>query len=231
VWEAGQALRSQAMLEYLKQFNSVLTILLGWFLGLLTPSIAERIRRPYRRRDFMRAVVDEMCGLQYTMAMVAYQVRERRANVSNAFLEEILPILEGYNGPDRSDGQIEAARNSRRLSEKDRAAEYQAMRKPNVGMVLRQYSTPLFAAQMTDLALCELDFQRAVLRIRHHLDLFNQFVPYTQSLFDKTFSNPGPKDREALMANLEEGYRNSGTQAEIIIRAIRDLQERHGSAK
>ena len=57
------------MPEYLKQIETILTILLGWLLGLLTPGIAERIRRPYRRRDLMWAVVDEMLGIQHTMAV------------------------------------------------------------------------------------------------------------------------------------------------------------------
>jgi hypothetical protein len=44
---------------------------------LLTPGLAERIRRPYRRRDLTQAIVDEMLGLQYTMAVVVYNIRER----------------------------------------------------------------------------------------------------------------------------------------------------------
>ena len=59
------------MLEYLKQLEPVLTILVGWLLGVLTPGIVERIRRPYRSRDLRLAVVDEMLGLQYKMAIIA----------------------------------------------------------------------------------------------------------------------------------------------------------------
>jgi len=84
----------EAILEYLKQLETVLTILLGWLLGLLTPGIAERIRRPYRRRESIRAVVDEMLSLQHTMAIVAYQMRAMRAEVSDSFLDGVLPVIE-----------------------------------------------------------------------------------------------------------------------------------------
>jgi hypothetical protein len=80
------------------EFNTILTILLGWLLGLLTPGIAERIRRPYRRRDLMQAVIDEMLGLQFAMAIVAFLIRSRRAELSDAFLDEIVPIIDAYHG-------------------------------------------------------------------------------------------------------------------------------------
>jgi hypothetical protein len=98
------------MVEFLRPFDTILTILLGWLLGLLTPSIAERLRRLYKRRDLVRAV-----------------------------------------------------------------------------------------------------------------------VPYKQSLFDKTFNNPSPTDR--LIANQEQGYRDAGLRAEIVMQAIGNLQKRYGSAK
>jgi hypothetical protein len=58
-------------MESLRQLETILAILLGWLLGLLTPAIAERIRRQYKRHELMNAVVDEMLGLQHTLATVA----------------------------------------------------------------------------------------------------------------------------------------------------------------
>lgn len=139
-----------------------------------------------------------MLGLQFTMAVVAYRIRSRRAEVSDTFLDEILPIM---------------------------------MRKPNVSIGLRQYSIPLFATQIADLAICSLEFQRAVLHIRYHLDLYNQLVLYTQSQFEKTFNNPSLDNRAALITNQEEGYRDACQRAEIIMRAIADLRKCYGPDK
>jgi hypothetical protein len=218
------------MPEYFKQLETICTILLGWLLGLLTPGIAERIRRPYRRRDLVRSVLDEMLGLQHTMAVMAHSIRARRAEVSDAFLDAILPIVEGYKGPDRSQGFIEGIRESRKLPEAQRAAAHKTMRKPSVGVNLPQYAIPLFVTQIADLTICDLDFQRSLLHIRYHLDLYNQIRPYTQSLMEKTFNNPTAEDRAALITNQEEAYRDAGIRAEIIMRAIGDLQQRYGSA-
>jgi hypothetical protein len=217
------------MIEYLKQFETIFAIFLGWLLSLLTMIISENIRRPYRRRDLVRAVVDEMLGLQYTLATVAHLVRARNAQVTDAFLDKILPIFEGYQGPDRSDDFPAGLKKLRSVPEPERAATLQAKQNLNVGMALRQYSIPLFATQIADLAICSRDFQRSVLRIRYHLDLYNQLVPYTQSLFEKTYNKPSPEDRAALIANQERGYRDAGVRAEIIVQLINDLHKSYGA--
>jgi hypothetical protein len=211
--------------------EAFLTILLGWLFGLLTPGIAERIRRPYRRRDLVRSVVDELLGLQYTMAMVALRIRARRAEVSDAFLEEILPIIEGYQGPDRDPGLIEGIRRSRESPEADRVAMHQAIRKPNVGLYLPQYEIPLFVTQIADLTICGLAFQRSVLHIRFHLDLYNQHGSYVQSMVEKTFGKPTQNDLAALIANQEQSCQEAGTRAETIMRAITNLQQRYPTRK
>jgi hypothetical protein len=109
---------------------------------------------------------------------------------------------------------IEAIKTARNLPEDQRAAIDHAMRKPNVGLGLRQYSLPLITTQISDLPICSLAFQRAVLHVRFHLDLCNQFVPYSQALHDKTYSDLSPENREAVVANLEQGYREYGDRAE-----------------
>ena len=48
------------MPDFLKGIETILTILLGWLLGLLIPHIAELIRRPYRRRELRGAFIEEM---------------------------------------------------------------------------------------------------------------------------------------------------------------------------
>jgi hypothetical protein len=216
------------MLEFLNGIGPVLLLILGWLMGLLSPGIAERIRRGYRRRDLMRAVLDELLGLQHVLAIVAYRIRARNMAVTNEFLDAIIPTVENYKGPDRVERMIEAIKTSRTLPEGQRAAIEHAAQKPNVGLALRQYSLPLITTQLSDLIICSLAFQRAVLHVRFHLDLCNQFVPYSQALHDRTFSDLSPEDREAVIANLEQGYREYGQRAELIVKAIRAIDDQYG---
>jgi hypothetical protein len=209
----------------LEALGTTLTIILGWLLGLLTPMIAERIRRPYRRRDVMRSVIHEMLDLQYVMAFVAYRVRIRKGTVSDAFLDEILPILEGYDGPS---ADKEVLDNMKRAREVPEAQRFKAANRPNSAVGLRQYSLPLLTTQVVELMICGVEFQRAVLHIRQHLDFFNQLGIYALSQFDKTFSGVTTENREVLIRNQEEAYCDAGKRAEVIMRAIGELNKKYG---
>jgi hypothetical protein len=92
-----------------------------------------------------------------------------------------------------------------------------------VGLFICQYALPLFVTQIADLAICPLPFQRYVLHVRYHLDLFNQRVPYLLSLFPKTYTVTD-QNREIMVGNLEAGYQFMGERAEIIVKAIEELK-------
>ncbi|HZT33485.1 MAG TPA: hypothetical protein VFA33_26595 [Bryobacteraceae bacterium] len=214
------------MLDYVGELEPLLMLVLGWAMGLLSPTIVEKIRRRYKQRDLMNAVVDEFLGLQYTMTMVAWIHRARNAEVTDSFLDSIIPIIEQYKGPDRNEEMITAMKRSRERPEQDRIAHHKVMRKPESGLSVKQYALPLFVSQMADLSMCPIDFQRAVLNIRYHLDLYNQSIPLLQSLFDKTFASLTEENLAIIRANIEQGYKDVGQRAEIIKNAISELRMR-----
>ena len=95
-------------------------------------------------------------------------------STTDEFLDRVLPIIEAYHGPDRDEKTITNLKQSRQLTEADRAALDQKLRNPGLGPSVPQYALPLFVTQLADPAICSLAFQRAVLKVRQHLDLFNQ---------------------------------------------------------
>jgi len=208
------------MSEYLKSMEPILMLLFGWCMGLLAPAITEKIRRTYRRRDLIAAVTDEFAGLQYTMALVAHRIRGRNSELTDEFLDRIIPVVESYHGPERDERLIETVKGSRQGTEAERATVHKALRKPNSSLMVRQYASPLFVTQLADLAICPISFQRVVLNVRYHLDLYNQSVPYLQSLSDKTFGALDAENHALVLGNLEQGYRELGERAEITLEAI-----------
>jgi hypothetical protein len=218
------------LLDNLKAFESILMLILGWLFGLFTSPIAERIRRHYRRRDLTQAVTDELIGLQHLMAVVSFHIHARYAEVPDKVLDKLISIMEDYAGMDRDEGAIETLRTIRKVPETQRTAAYQASQRPDrAALGLKQYSTPLFIAQISDLAICSLDFQRRVLHIRHHLELYNQQAAFAQSQFEKTFAGLSEENRKILIENQERTYRNARTQAEVIVEAVADLRLKYAT--
>ena len=213
------------MISLLSDFITVLLVLLGWLLGLLTAPIVERIRQHYRRRDVMRAITDELLGLRHTMAAASWRFYARRGDLSDAFIDKCLDIVDSYSGPDRNNHLGETIRNLRAVSATKRKEACLYLNKPGRGISVREYTPPLFATMFSDLVICPLSFQRDVLHVRHHLDIYNQKARELRAMHDKTFSELSDVNRAIIEENLEEGYQFLGERADIVVDAVTRICE------
>ena len=195
-------------------------ILLGWLLGLLSPGIAERIRRKYRKTELIACVLGELRELQYTMAWVAHMLRAHLGLVTDKFLDWVEPLMRDYDGPDAIPNIAEAMAKVRAMPKECRSMHL-ALRKPNRGLDLKEYSIPFLEAMAGEISICPLDFQRRVWRIKGQLDLFNQQVLSLRALFAKTFDpSITGNNREAVISNLNEGYEQLASRAQLIADAV-----------
>ena len=213
------------MISLLSDFTMVLLVLLGWLLGLLTAPIVERIRQHYRRRDVMSAITDELLGLRHTMATASWRFHARQGSLSDAFMDKCLDIFDSYSGPDRNSRMGETIRNIRAVSGTKRKEACLELNRPSRGISVREYTPPLFATMFSDLVICPLSFQREVLHVRHHLDIYNQKVRELRAMHDKTFSELNDVNRAIIEENLEEGYQFLGERADIVVDAVTRICE------
>ena len=202
---------------------SILYLVLGWLIGLISPGIVERIRRVHRRRDLVRSILSELTDLEYMMANVAYVMRGKLATVTDEFLDWLAPIVARYDGPDKFKGLEEALAKSRKISEEQRREFYLLKHDEGRGSALKQYCLPFLQSVSNELPICSLDFQRRVLHVEGRLDVFNQHVSFLQAQFMKTFEVTGV-DHESVTSNLREGYSQLAGFAEDIANAIAEIE-------
>ena len=206
---------------------SILYLVLGWLIGIISPGIVERIRRERRRRDLVRSILSELTSLQYMMAIVAYRLRCKLATVTDEFLDWFAPIVAHYDGPEKPKGQEERLAKSRKISEQQRREVDLYIESEGRGLALKQYSLPFLQSVSNELPICSLDFQRRVLHVKGRLDVFNQHVSFLQTLFMKTFEVPDSK-YEKVTTNLSEGYSQLAEFAEDIANAIGEIESLSG---
>lgn len=208
--------------------ENLLPLMLGWLLGLLSPGIAERIRRRHRQRDIIRSVLGELSELQYTLALVASKLRSHLAQETDDFLDWLIPIAEAYDGPAKRPALAGNLRKLRAFPEGARRDAALATPDDGVGVGLPQYHLPFVESQSSEIAVCPIEFQRRVFRIKSQLDIFNQRIDYVRSQYEKTFdATIVDASREAVESNLTRGYEDLATQAEAIARAIGEIIARH----
>jgi hypothetical protein len=203
---------------------SILYLLLGWLIGIISPGIAERIRREHRRRELVRSILSELTALQYMMAIVAHVMRGKLATVTDEFLDWIAPIVARYDGPEKPKGQEEALAKTRKISEQQRReVDLYINSRKGRGLALKQYSLPFLQSVSNELPICSLDFQRRVLHVKGRLDVFNQHTSFLQAQFNKTFEVTDG-DYESVTTNLSEGYSQLAAIAEGIANAIAEIE-------
>jgi hypothetical protein len=196
------------------QFNPLLTLLLGWLLGLLGPAIVDRIKRTYRVTEITRAILNELDELQYNMALAAYLLCRRTDSLTDNWLDWMEPIIRSYHGPIANPGTPEAVRLIRTVPVKDRI-KLVPREELSRGLSIKAYSVPLLTAHIAEISIFPVPFQAAVLRIKGQLDGYNQHLAYLQGQFDKTFTVSDPASHAALVSNMEKGYRELAAIARI----------------
>ena len=202
---------------------SILSLILGWLIGIFSPGIVERIRRERRRRDLVRSILSELTSLQYMMAIVAYRLRSKLATVTDEFLDWLAPIVAHYDGPEKPKGQEERVAKVREISQQQRREVDLYIESEGRGLTLKQYSLPFLQSVSNELPICSLDFQRRVLHVKGRLDVFNQHVSFLQAQYMKTFEVTG-KNYEAVTTNLSEGYSQLAEIAKGIANAIAEIE-------
>jgi len=197
----------------------ILTLVVGWGLGLFNYAIVELVRRKHRRREVIAAVTGELRELQYTMAFVAYRLRAHLGLVTDEFLDRILTVVQGYSGPESQPKLAELIAQSRReRSEDERRERDLSMRRPDRVPMQREYGLPLLLSLAGEMAMCPMEFQQRVFRIKFRLDVYNQVVMQQRTQYEKTFdASITAENREIVGANLEEGCRQMADTAEMIV--------------
>jgi hypothetical protein len=206
------------------QFDRLPYLFVGWLMGLLAPAIVDRIRRNYRASALRKAIIADLHELQFTMASVAFTLRDHLASMSDDWLDWIEPIIRNYAGPEVNARMAKGLAELRKIPADGRGHLLLMNRKPMVGLSLKEYGIPLLAGNIGEVSILPIPFQVAVLRIKGHLDLFNQDVVLLRKHFDRTFDSSLSKENRRAEDNLEQGYEDLAKKARGIAERISKLQ-------
>jgi hypothetical protein len=207
----------------MERFESVLLILLGSLLGILSPGLIDWIRRAHRRKPIKRAILLELDELRYTLASTAYRLRSHLGTLDHDLLNWLEPIETAYTGPDRHAETVPALRALIAMTPDQLQRLQQTRTGPPSGLTLKQSQAPFLNSQLMALQDFDPDFQRRLLQIRSQLELLNEEVPYLMRQFELTFGDLAPINRPIVQKNLTDGYAKMAIRAEDIANRISQL--------
>lgn len=190
--------------------TNILFLFLGWFLGILSPLIVDRVRRRYQIDDVKRGILTELKDTRSRLAMSAYQVAVRLGKIDRSLLTWIAPVLQEYQGTEPKEDMLRALEYQLKLTDEQLSAlAGQVKFKPGGALSLKTFAVPFLDANMSLLSLFPIDFQNRILEIRAQISLLNQEIDQSTFLFWKTFDSGTTEDNQRVIRdNILSKYHN-----------------------
>jgi hypothetical protein len=205
--------------------RDLLLLLLGWLLGVLSPTIERAILRRRRRDELLRGLAHECHELRFTLANALFSTRRSMRELDQGTVDLVKPILLAYTG--ESDSEL--VEGARELFATPAADLLSAVNNPSsqrrdlVGRPFVQwpspYTLPLLEEWLRELDLFVLVHQERLLRVSRELQLFNEQVAYVRHLIDRSYSVTGENHRLNEQSSII-ARRNLGHREERLVRAI-----------
>ncbi len=189
--------------------KSILLILIGWLLGILSPRIVDIIKLKYKRRELAAAMKSEFEDLQYRMAITSLLIAEKYEIVTKDYLLWIKPILTQYKGNE----PVESIKNFIikliELPEDQLMGMIEYMKASDgSGINLKKFSVGLVEANLGILTGFPIEYQKRIHEFRNQLSILNQEIALAIDRHRMTFDSTISIDNhERLKNNLIENYK------------------------
>ena len=178
--------------------EQILYILFGWLLGLLSPTIVDKINAKYTKKQYFKAVCAELHDLQYRIAVVCFLLGQRFGKIDKEFLLWIQPIIKDYKGNEPNDSVATLINSMLNMEENEFNNMIAHMRsEPNYGLGLKTFTASFLESNIGLISKLPLELQSKIHEFRNRLNTLNQeILSATESLkmtFDSSISDDNHK--------------------------------------
>ncbi len=187
--------------------KTIIAILLGWLLGLLSPPIVELIQRRHRRAELRRSLFIELEGLRLTLASNVYNIANNDSAVNRELVELVEPILRSDKTFPESKPTADLLSSLLKLTD-DQIASKMASKKSAGPISLKKIAVPFLISQLSSLYLFSPEFQRIALKICSRLAIINEEIEVAAFNYKKTFDSLSQQNQTIVVANFLQSYRN-----------------------
>lgn len=212
-------------------FQTVLFILLGWFLGLLSPLIHDVIKNKRRTREVRKTIVAELEDTRLTLCMTVVHIEIKFGTYDHKFLEWILPILDNYEGPHPAKEMAEIIRKQMKMTDKELHDSTSLLKAGQHGALhLKKVELPYMEMHIPDFGSFDDATQQQLLAIRAKLAHFNENIDYGRDFFRLTYSELSEENRERVERIVRDSYLQVAERARAVIEHIKSLSPLGGES-
>jgi hypothetical protein len=205
-------------------FETILILIVGWLLGLLSPAIIDAIRRRRENKEVSSALRTELEELRYRLACVVFRIEQYHGEPNKKALEWFHEIVKNYTGLNPSENILNELESLIVLTDQQFKTFISHLRaSPEKGLSLKKYPVPLLESKFALLSGFNTPFQNRLLEIRTNLNMLHEEVDQARFYHQLTF-NPTEDNYEIVRNNLFNTYREYAFRAKILIDHIGQIR-------
>ncbi len=182
------------------EIQAVLMLILGWLLGLLSPSIINYIQDKKKAIKIKKSLLSEMEECQIIMANVAYLIESKYVAINHKLFDDLINIYENYNGiNDYNDKLVRLKKLKKKPKEElETITERQLYENMDKFLSFKKYDLPYLRSKINDISLLDENVQSNLLQLNFKLNLFNSEVEESKFHYQLTFSSEVSNENQEI---------------------------------
>lgn len=201
----------------------LLCLLIGWLLGLLGPSITNRINQSYRKKELFDGVKTEIKECQFRIILVAYLLGLRFGKYDKEYLRWCLPYFQNYQGIEPTENTIETIKIFLESPDEniENALNLKRSAEKGLSLSLKRFYLPFLDSKIGEIASFNIELQNVIYEIRSRLQIINEEIDSTIRYFYMTFdSTMSAENHEIIRKGLIQKYINLQTQLITLVKKM-----------
>lgn len=182
------------------EIQAVLMLILGWLLGLLSPSIINYIQDKQKAIKIKKSLLSEMEECQIIMANVAYLIESKYVAINHKLFDNLINIYENYNGINDYNDKLLRLKKLKTTpkEELETMTEIQLYENMDKFLSFKKYDLPYLRSKINDISLLDENVQSNLLQLNFKLNLFNSEVEESKFHYQLTFSSEVSEENQEI---------------------------------
>jgi len=182
------------------EIQAILMLILGWLLGLLSPSIINYIQDKQKAIKIKKSLLSEMEECQIIMANVAYLIESKYVAINHKLFDDLINIYENYNGINDYNDKLLRLKKLKTTpkEELETMTEIQLYENMDKFLSFKKYDLPYLRSKINDISLLDENVQSNLLQLNFKLNLFNSEVEESKFHYQLTFSSEVSEENQEI---------------------------------
>ncbi|MCX9440122.1 hypothetical protein, partial [Vibrio cholerae] len=201
----------------------VLSIILGWLLGILSPVIVSRVTRQYKRDDLHKGIMKEVDHIRERLLGNMHLLSHR----TGSFDRELAKwLLEKYSELDAVNPIILESYKTLLAADDTEfeAYKYQFLKSQNTGLTLQKFQLTFVNMHLLEFSLFSSEFQTEMFELKTRLEFLNSEIVLAEKYFFMTFdSGLSQENLDIVKADLTNKYLHIETMIKRVVEQIETI--------